>query len=135
MRCSDGGASGRWSVTGKLLPSEGDVLRPVIQDIYGRLDPHPAFTRLRFAVEVYREKGIASPHVNDAHGGVVADPLLIFSSSQANVVALSAFLALGWASGRDSMPFLLLDDLCSRSTTSTCSASPICAGICVTGVS
>lgn len=93
-----------------LTEERFDVLRPVIQDIYGRLDPHPTFTRLRFAVEVYREKGIASPQVNDAHAGLDADPLLIFSSSQANVVALSAFLALGWASGRDSMPFLLLDD-------------------------
>jgi DNA repair exonuclease SbcCD ATPase subunit len=93
-----------------LTEERFDVLRPVIQDIYGRLDPHPTFTRLRFAVEVYRERGIASPQVDDAHAGVEADPLLIFSSSQANVVALSAFLALGWASGKDSMPFLLLDD-------------------------
>ncbi len=93
-----------------LTEQRFDVLRPVIQDIYGRLDPHPTFTRLRFAVEVYREKGIASPQVNDAHVEVDADPLLIFSSSQANVVALSTFLALGWASGEDSMPFLLLDD-------------------------
>jgi DNA repair exonuclease SbcCD ATPase subunit len=93
-----------------LTEERFDVLRPVIQDIYGRLDPHPTFRRLRFAVEVYREKGIASPQVEDAHAGVDADPLLIFSSSQANVVALSAFLALGWASGEDSMPFLLLDD-------------------------
>lgn len=87
-----------------------DVLRPVIQDIYSRLDPHPTFNRLQFAVEVYREKGIASPEVLDVHAEVDADPLLVFSSSQANVVALSAFLALGWAAGEDSMPFLLLDD-------------------------
>jgi DNA repair exonuclease SbcCD ATPase subunit len=93
-----------------LTEERFDVLRPVIQDIYERLDPHPTFTRLQFAVEVYREKGIASPQVKDAHAKVDADPLLIFSSSQANVVALSAFLALGWASGEDSMPFLLLDD-------------------------
>jgi DNA repair exonuclease SbcCD ATPase subunit len=87
-----------------------DVLRPVLQDIYSRLDPHPTFSRLQFAVDVYREKGIASPEVVDTQEGVGADPLLVFSSSQANVVALSAFLALGWAAGRDAMPFLLLDD-------------------------
>lgn len=94
----------------QLTEERFDVLRPVIQDIYGRLDPHPTFRGLRFAVEVYREKGIASPEVLDDQAAVGADPLLIFSSSQANVVALSAFLALGWAAGDDAMPFLLLDD-------------------------
>jgi DNA repair exonuclease SbcCD ATPase subunit len=87
-----------------------DRLRPIIQDIYARLDPHPAFTDLLFAVDVYRERSIASPQVSDPESGVTADPLLVFSSAQANVVALSAFLALGWAAREDAMPFLLLDD-------------------------
>lgn len=87
-----------------------DRLRPIIQDIYGRLAPHPAFTDLLFAVDVYREQSIASPKVSDPESGVGADPLLVFSSAQANVVALSAFLALGWAAREDAMPFLLLDD-------------------------
>jgi hypothetical protein len=86
------------------------VLRPMIQDVYTRLAPHPSFTDLRFAVDVYRERGIASPLVSDPEHALTADPLLVFSSSQANVVALSAFLALGWAAGEDAMPFLLLDD-------------------------
>ena len=87
-----------------------EALRPVIQDVYSRLDPHPAFTRLLFSVDVYREKGIASAQVEDPEEQVSADPLLVFSSAQANVVALSAFLALGWAAREDAMPFLLLDD-------------------------
>lgn len=87
-----------------------EILRPIIQDIYSRLDPHPAFTDLHFAVDVYREKGIATPQVFDPEHDLKADPLLVFSSSQANIVALSAFLALGWAAGEDAMPFLLLDD-------------------------
>ena len=86
------------------------LLRPVIQDIYTRLDPHPSFTDLRFAVEVYRERGVVSAEVWDPELELNADPLLVFSSSQANVVALSSFLALGWSSGPDAMPFLLLDD-------------------------
>jgi DNA repair exonuclease SbcCD ATPase subunit len=86
------------------------VLLPVIQDVYVRLDPHPSFTHLRFSVEVYRERGIASPQVRDPERELNADPLLVFSSSQINVVALSAFLALSWAAGEDAMPFLLLDD-------------------------
>jgi len=87
-----------------------EILRPVIQYVYARLNPHPTFTDLRFAVDVYRERGIASPQVMDPEHDLTADPLLVFSSSQANVVALSAFLALGWAAGEDAMPFLLLDD-------------------------
>jgi DNA repair exonuclease SbcCD ATPase subunit len=86
------------------------VLAPAIQDVYSRLDPHPAFTNLEFAVEVYRERGIASPRAIDPEHDLPVDPLLVFSTSQANVVALSAFLALGWAAGEDAMPFLLLDD-------------------------
>jgi DNA repair exonuclease SbcCD ATPase subunit len=86
------------------------VLRPIIQDVYTRLDPHPAFTDLGFAVDVYRERGIVTPQVLDPEHDLRADPLLVFSSSQANIVALSAFLALGWAAGEDAMPFLLLDD-------------------------
>lgn len=87
-----------------------EFYRPVIQDVYRRLDPHPTFTDLRFEVGVYRERGVASPQVFDPEQRIDADPLLVFSSSQANVVALSAFLALGWAAGDDAMPFLLLDD-------------------------
>lgn len=86
------------------------VLEPMIQDVYIRLDPHPAFTNLRFAVDVYRERGVATPQVLDPEHDLKADPLLVFSSSQANIVALSAFLAFGWAAGEDAMPFLLLDD-------------------------
>ena len=86
------------------------VLGPLIQDVYTRLAPHPTFIDLRFAVDVYRERGIVTPQVLDPEHDLEADPLVVFSSSQANVVALSAFLALGWAAGEDAMPFLLLDD-------------------------
>lgn len=86
------------------------TLHPVIQDIYMRLDPHPTFTSLKFAVGVYRERGIANPQVTDFDQDIRANPMLIFSSAQTNIVALSAFLALGWAAGEDALPFLLLDD-------------------------
>jgi hypothetical protein len=85
-------------------------LAPIVQDIYQRLDPHPAFTVLDFDLDVYNRKGIASPVVKDEVEAVDADPLLVFSSSQANVTALSYFLALGWAAGPEALPFVLLDD-------------------------
>jgi DNA repair exonuclease SbcCD ATPase subunit len=86
------------------------LLAPLVSDIFSRLDPHPVFKAMDFALGVYRERGEASPIVRDAESGVEADPLLVFSSSQANVAALSYFLALGWAAGEDAMPFVLLDD-------------------------
>jgi hypothetical protein len=85
-------------------------LAPLIADIYSRLDPHPVFKALDFALGVYRERGEARPVVRDVDETVEAEPLIVFSSSQANVAALSVFLALGWAAGIDAMPFVLLDD-------------------------
>jgi hypothetical protein len=85
-------------------------LAPTVQNIYQRLDPHPSFTTLDFDLDVYNRRGIASPVVRDLVENVDADPLLVFSSSQANVTALSYFLALGWAAGPDALPFVFLDD-------------------------
>jgi DNA repair exonuclease SbcCD ATPase subunit len=86
------------------------LLAPLVGNIFSRLDPHPVFKTLDFTFGVYRERGVASPVVRDDQLDVEADPLLVFSSSQANVAALSCFLALGWAAGTDGMPFVLLDD-------------------------
>jgi DNA repair exonuclease SbcCD ATPase subunit len=86
------------------------LLAPLISDIFSRLDPHPVFKDLDFSLGVYNERGVASPIVRDLELDLEADPLIVFSSSQANVAALSYFLALGWAAGADAMPFVLLDD-------------------------
>jgi hypothetical protein len=92
-------------------------LAPLVGDIFSRLDPHPVFKTLDFALGVYYERGVASPVVGTPSLGVEADPLIVFSSSQVNVAALSYFLALGWAAGADAMPFVLLDDPCNLWTT------------------
>jgi choline dehydrogenase-like flavoprotein len=76
------------------------LLAPLVSDIFSRLDPHPVFKTFDFSLGVYRERGVANPIVRDDKFGVEADPLLVFSSSQANVAALSYFLALGWAAGK-----------------------------------
>lgn len=85
-------------------------LEPLMNDIYGRLDPHPTFTRLDFQIETYNSRGTATASVIDEDEDVRGNPLLIFSSAQANIVALSAFLALGWAAGDSGLPFVLMDD-------------------------
>lgn len=87
-----------------------ESLQPLVDDIFGRLAPHPAFTAMRFEMGVSYRSGFADPLVEDPESGVTGDPLLVFSSSQANVAALTYFLALSWAAGSKALPFLLLDD-------------------------
>jgi DNA repair exonuclease SbcCD ATPase subunit len=86
------------------------TLQPLVDDIFSRLDPHPAFTVMGFELGVAYRSGIADPYVSDPESGVTADPLLVLSSSQANVAALTYFLALSWSADRKALPFLLLDD-------------------------
>lgn len=85
-------------------------LQPLVDQIFARLAPHPAFTALGFEMGVAYRSGIADPFAKDPESGVSGDPLLLFSSSQANVAALTYFLAMSWAGGTKALPFLLLDD-------------------------
>jgi DNA repair exonuclease SbcCD ATPase subunit len=87
-----------------------ESLQPLVDDIFARLAPHPAFTALGFEMRVSYRSGVADPFVKDPESGVTGDPLLVFSSSQANVAALTYFLALSWAADTKALPFLLLDD-------------------------
>lgn len=96
--------------TEKIFRERFEGLEPLMNDIYGRLDPHPTFTKLDFRVETYNNRGTATATVTDEDEGVEGNPLLIFSSAQANIVVLSAFLALGWAAKDTGLPFVLMDD-------------------------
>jgi DNA repair exonuclease SbcCD ATPase subunit len=98
------------SAATELFRERFAALEPLMNDIYARLDPHPAFTRLDFRVETYRSKGTATANVMDVDEDISANPMIVFSSAQANAVVLSAFLALGWASAERGVPFVLLDD-------------------------
>ena len=86
------------------------ALEPLVGDIYSRLDPHPAFKMIGFQHSTYRGKGTSTPVVSDMTVGVDADPLVVFSASQANIAALSYFLAMSLGAGERGLPFVLLDD-------------------------
>lgn len=86
------------------------ALEPLVMDIYRRLDPHPAFTALSFDHQIYRNKGRTVALVHDEAEGISSDPLLVFSTAQANIAALAFFLATGWAARSGKLPFALLDD-------------------------
>lgn len=94
----------------KLTTQRFELLAPLVANIYSRLDPHPAFTRLDYELGVYYQRAVADPVVIDEEMNVRADPLLIFSASQANVTALTFFLAMSWTAGSHALPFILLDD-------------------------
>ena len=86
------------------------ALQPLVNDIFRRLEPHPAFDTLGFDLSVAYRSGVADPFIRDTESGVTADPLLVLSSSQANIAALTYFLALSWSAEPRALPFLLLDD-------------------------
>ncbi|TAP44625.1 ATP-binding protein [Arthrobacter sp. S39] len=85
-------------------------IQPLVADIFRRLDPHPAFKTIEFELDTYYRRGTTSPMVIDQVEGISAEPLLIFSTSQANIVALSYFIAMSLSMEGNGLPFLMLDD-------------------------
>ena len=100
------------SVVARVEVTEERVraMQPLVANIFQRLDPHPAFKTIEFELDTYYRQGTTSPLVRDIVEGVSADPLVVFSTSQANIVALSYFIAMSLSSGDRGLPFLLLDD-------------------------
>ena len=105
-----------------------EAIEPLVSDIYRRLDPHPAFKGLGFEHEVHYRRGTSTTVVSDPISGVEADPLIVFSASQANIAALSYFLAMSLGAGSGHCRSRCWTTLSSRWTTSMCSGSPTCAG-------
>ena len=86
------------------------AIEPLVTDIYSRLDPHPTFKAIGFKHDMYYGKGTSRPFVSDVTADVEADPLIVFSASQANIAALSYFLAMSLGAGERALPFVLMDD-------------------------
>lgn len=103
---SEASSEARLTVT----KSRFDAIEPLVSDIYRRLDPHPAFKGFGFNHVVHYKKGTSTAVVSDPVTGIEADPLMVFSASQANIAALSYFLAMSLGAGDRSLPFVLLDD-------------------------
>ena len=92
-----------------VVRSEFARLSPVAQDVFSRLDPHPTFTELELETDVLRSASTATARVRDVQQDVAADPMVIFSSAQANIAAISYLVALNWTTA-SRVPVLLLDD-------------------------
>jgi DNA repair exonuclease SbcCD ATPase subunit len=92
-----------------VVRSEFARLAPLAQNVFSRLDPHPTFTELELKTDVLRSASTATAQVRDVLQDVSADPMVIFSSAQANIAAISYLISLNWAAaGR--VPVLMLDD-------------------------
>jgi hypothetical protein len=85
-------------------------LEPTFGEVFERLNPNPAFTELHARQDVFRNRNQIMPVVRDPERGVDANPLLIFSEGQLNVVALSYFLGMALNAREGALPFLVLDD-------------------------
>jgi chromosome segregation protein len=85
-------------------------LAPSFAEVFDRLSPHPTFTELRATQDIFYGKNQVVPEVYDPDYKVAANPALIFSEGQLNVVALSYFLGLALNAGDGSLPFVVLDD-------------------------
>lgn len=86
-------------------------ISPLLQSIYARIDPHPAFRLVTFLSRVVRGKGQLSTIVSDPIEEKQCDiPAAVLSSSQMNALAVSVFLALNIGVPRPPLSVALFDD-------------------------
>jgi DNA repair exonuclease SbcCD ATPase subunit len=85
-------------------------LEPSFAEVFERLNPSSAFSELRARQDIFRNVNQVVPVVRDAVRAIDANPLLVFSEGQLNVVALSYFLGMALNAREAMLPFLILDD-------------------------
>ena len=86
-------------------------INPLLQNIWARIDPHPAFRLVSFFSQVFRGKGQLSTIVSDPIEDKKCEvPAAVLSSSQVNALAVSVFLALNIGIPKPPLPVAILDD-------------------------
>ena len=84
---------------------------PLLQSIWTRIDPHPAFRIVTFFSQVFRGKGQLSTMLTDpVEDKESVQPAAVLSSSQLNALAVSVFLALNLGVPRPPLDLAMLDD-------------------------
>lgn len=94
----------------EILEAALQALAPSFAEVFDRLSPNPAFTQLRSRQDVMRNRNQVIPMVRDPERDIEANPLLVFSEGQLNIVALSYFLGMALNARDAALPFLVLDD-------------------------
>lgn len=86
-------------------------LRPLLSQFYAAIDPHPTFRYVEIATRQFGGKHRLTPLLRDVDVQVdVADPGETLSTSQANALAVSLFLAFNLGFAPTHMKALVLDD-------------------------
>jgi DNA repair exonuclease SbcCD ATPase subunit len=86
-------------------------IAPLLQSIYARIDPHPAFRLVTFLSRVVRGRGQLSTVVSDPIEEKQCDlPAAVLSSSQVNALAVCVFLALNIGVPKPPLSVVILDD-------------------------
>lgn len=86
-------------------------IEPLVERIYARMDPHPAFTKIRLGTSYPRGRGRVQALVADPTSGLQdKDPYTLFSSSQLNALAVSIFLGLNLGAAEAPLALAMLDD-------------------------
>jgi DNA repair exonuclease SbcCD ATPase subunit len=86
-------------------------INPLLQNIWSRIDPHPAFRLVSFFSQALRGKGQLSTTLSDPIEDKKCEvPSTMLSSSQINALAVSVFLALNIGIPKPPLPVAILDD-------------------------
>jgi exonuclease SbcC len=86
-------------------------ITPLLQSIWARIDPHPAFRIVTFLSQVFRGRGQLSTMLSDPVGEKKSGlPASVLSSSQLNALAVSVFLALNVGVPKPPLSVAMLDD-------------------------
>lgn len=86
-------------------------IEPLVERIYARMDPHPAFTKIRLGTSYPRGRGRVQALVADPTAGFDnKDPYTLFSSSQLNALAVSIFLGLNLGATEAPLAVAMMDD-------------------------
>lgn len=95
----------------RVVTERIEEIGPLLSDIYGRIDIHPAFRAVRFLTSIVRGKGQLSAIVSDPLSEVKGDaPATVLSSSQMNALAVCTFLSLNLGVSHPPLESAILDD-------------------------
>ncbi len=86
-------------------------IEPLLQRIYSRVDPHPAFRVVKFLTTTARGRGHLSPVIEDPLTQLTSElPSKVLSSSQVNALAVAIFLAFNLGVTSIPLATAMLDD-------------------------
>ncbi len=84
---------------------------PLLQRIYARIDPHPAFRVVNFLTRIWHGRGRLDTEIKDPLFDLSSEwPWVILSSSQMNAFAVAIFLAFNLGVPAPPLSTVILDD-------------------------